>query len=56
MASGHKKTPALLQVLLEAPPEVEYLNLVWRDFRKVVRFIDDNQDWLLPLLGKKPRG
>ena len=38
-----------------APPEVEYLNLVWRDFKKLVRFIDDNKAWLLPLL-EKSRG
>jgi hypothetical protein len=32
-----------------APLKVELLNL-WRDFRKVVQFIDDNEKWLKPLL------
>jgi hypothetical protein len=32
-----------------APPEVELLNL-WRDFRKVVEFIDQNNEWLHPML------
>jgi hypothetical protein len=36
-------------VLLFAHPSVELLNL-WRDFKKVAEFIDDNKDWLLPLL------
>ena len=34
-----------LRLGLSAPPEVELLNL-WRDFRKVVDFIDENQEWL----------
>ena len=34
---------------LSAPPEVELLNL-WRDFRKVVEFIDRNNEWLHPML------
>ena len=34
-----------------APPTVEILNL-WRDFRKVVEFIDGNREWLLPILVK----
>ena len=33
-----------------APAELEKLNRVWRDFRKVVQFIDDNKVWLMPLL------
>ena len=41
--------------LFPAPDEIEYLNLVWRDFKKLVRFIDDNKAWLLPLL-EKSRG
>ncbi len=32
-----------------APPDLEMLNL-WRDFKKVVRFIDDNIHWLRPLM------
>ena len=40
-----------------APPSVELLN-IWIDFRKVVKFIDDNQGWLTPCLkritGKEP--
>ena len=32
-----------------APLKVELLNL-WRDFRKVVQFIDENEKWLKPLL------
>ena len=32
-----------------APPEVELQNL-WRDFRKVVEFIDQNNEWLHPML------
>ena len=35
---------------LFAPPELEKLNLIWRDFRKIVKFIDDNKEWLLPML------
>ena len=40
-----------------APLPVEMLNL-WRDFRKVVQFIDENENWVKPLLAviKKPRG
>jgi hypothetical protein len=34
-----------------APAGVELLNL-WNDFRKVVQFIDDNQTWLRPLMGR----
>ena len=32
-----------------APPTVEILN-IWRDFRKVVDFIDGNREWIVPLL------
>ena len=32
-----------------APPSLELLNL-WRDFKKVVQFIDDNIHWLRPLM------
>ena len=42
-----------------APLRDDYLNRVWRDFRKVVRFIEDNASWLLPMLEqvkKKPEG
>lgn len=41
-----------------APQKVELLNL-WRDFRKVVEFIDRNNEWLHPMLkktDKNPRG
>jgi len=37
------------QVLSFAPRNSEMLNL-WRDFLKVVKFIDENQEWLNPLL------
>ncbi|MBP5334083.1 MAG: hypothetical protein J6Y66_07935 [Bacteroidales bacterium] len=33
-----------------APQELEKLNLIWRDFRKVVRFIDENREWLDTML------
>lgn len=33
-----------------APAELEKLNRIWRDFRKVVQFIDENKTWLLPAL------
>ena len=32
-----------------APRNNEILNL-WLDFQKVARFIDDNKEWLMPLL------
>ena len=47
-----------LRLGLSAPAEVELLNL-WRDFRKVVEFIDRNNEWLHPMLeeiDKNPRG
>lgn len=34
---------------LDAPRTSEMLNL-WRDFLKVVKFIDENQEWLLSML------
>ena len=34
-----------------APAGIGLLNL-WNDFRKVVRFIDDNQTWLRPLMDR----
>ena len=34
-----------------APENNEILNL-WRDFLKVVDFIDDNHEWLNPLLAQ----
>ena len=33
-----------------APPSIEMLNL-WNDFRKVVKFIDENP-WVKPMLKK----
>ena len=36
---------------LFAPRNSEMLNL-WRDFLKVVDFIDDNHEWLNPLLAQ----
>ena len=33
-----------------APQNSEILNL-WNDFLKVVKFIDENKEWLNPLLG-----
>ncbi len=35
---------------ISAPRNSEMLNL-WRDFLKVVKFIDKNQEWLITLLG-----
>jgi len=32
-----------------APFDIKMLNL-WNDFRKVVKFIDENRTWLIPLL------
>ena len=32
-----------------APQNNEILNL-WLDFQKVARFIDENKEWLMPLL------
>ena len=34
-----------------APAGIELLNL-WNDFRKVVKFIDENQTWLRPLMDR----
>ena len=31
-------------------PESEAMLNLWRDFRKVVQFIDENKVWLMPLL------
>ena len=36
-------------MLFRAPLPVEILNL-WKDFRKVVQFIDENENWVKPLL------
>ena len=44
------KLPICAICPLRAPAELEKLNRIWRDFRKVVQFIDDNRVWLLPLL------
>ena len=55
---GKTKAPAVMQVLL-APEGEEYLNCVWRDFRKVVQYFNQNEIWLRPMLdrvGNKPRG
>ena len=55
---GKTKAPAVMQVLL-APEGEEYLNRVWRDFRKVVHFIEENEKWLLLMLeqvSKNSRG
>lgn len=43
-----KKTDRNVSLL--APPSIELLNL-WNDFRKVVKFIDDNP-WVKPMLAK----
>jgi hypothetical protein len=37
--------------VLFAPAGIELLNL-WNDFRKVVKFIDENQTWLRPLMDR----
>ena len=34
-----------------APPKVDFMNLWW-GFRKFVKFISDNQKWLMPLFEK----
>ena len=34
---------------LSVHPSIELLNL-WEDFHKVVKFIDDNFEWLNPLM------
>jgi hypothetical protein len=39
-----------IKVILFAPACIELLN-IWNDFRKVVRFIDENP-WVRPLLEK----
>ena len=38
-------------MIIGAPENNEILNL-WRDFLKVVDFIDDNHEWLNPLLAQ----
>jgi hypothetical protein len=38
-------------VLFLDPAGIGLLNL-WNDFRKVVKFIDENQTWLRPLMGR----
>lgn len=45
-----KKRRAAKSAVRLAPPEVELLNL-WRDFRKVVEFIDRNGEWLHQTIG-----
>ena len=44
-----KKTDDIAAVRFPAPESGAMLNL-WRDFRKVVKFIDINRGWLEPLL------
>ena len=44
------KKDAELQRLFLAPAGIELLNL-WNDFRKVVKFIDENP-WVKPMLEK----
>ena len=52
-----KKHPPFRRMLFRAPLPVEMLNL-WKDFRKVVQFIDENENWVKPLLAaiKKTEG
>ena len=38
-------------LIFSAPSGIELLNL-WNDFRKVVKFIDENQTWLRPLMDR----
>ena len=45
----NEKSTEFLQCFL-APAGIELLNL-WNDFRKVVKFIDENS-WVRPLLDK----
>lgn len=44
-----KKAEVQMLRLFFAPLEVEMLNL-WRDFLKVVEFIDSNISWLSPMM------
>ena len=46
----YEKSTEFLQCFF-APPSIELLNL-WNDFRKVVKFIDENQTWLRPLMDR----
>ena len=46
-----KPTTFVSDWLSGAPRNSEMLNL-WRDFLKVVDFIDDNHEWLNPLLAQ----
>ena len=46
----NEKSTEFLQCFC-APVGIELLNL-WKDFLKVVKFIDDNTTWLLPLLDR----
>ena len=39
----------IFNLFVSAPLTGEILNL-WEDFRKVVKFIDDNANWLKPLM------
>ena len=43
------KSTGIAAGAFSAPRNNEILNL-WLDFQKVARFIDDNKEWLMPLL------
>ena len=43
-----KKSSNVVLLFLFAPPSIEMLNL-WNNFRKVVKFIDENP-WVKPML------
>ena len=51
LAQKKKPTTFVSDWLSFAPENIEILNL-WRDFLKVVDFIDDNHEWLNPLLAQ----
>jgi hypothetical protein len=52
-AWGHKGKGTSVMLMPCAPLTVEMLNL-WDDFRNVVAFIDENQEWLLKMLCPLP--
>jgi hypothetical protein len=49
VAKKKKPTTVVSGWFSGAPPTVEILNL-WRDFRKVVDFIDGNWEWLSAIM------
>ena len=45
------QTDEISDLSVSAPADDELLK-VWKDFRKVVNFINENEKWLTPLLQK----